>query len=81
MKLLLWAAIGLVVVMWLVRGKKGKPDAGISGAPKPDVQQEPEPMIQCAHCGVHLPASEAVSDPSGAAFCSDEHRLRHAGSR
>lgn len=32
-----------------------------------------EPMRQCAHCGVHLPASESVS-AGGLDYCSEAHR-------
>lgn len=37
-------------------------------------QDQPEQMVQCAHCGVHFPASEAVTDISGQIYCSEEHR-------
>ena len=33
-----------------------------------------ETMVQCAHCGIHFPASEAVTHASGALYCSEEHR-------
>lgn len=32
----------------------------------------PDAMVACRHCGVHLPASEAISDPKGH-YCSVEH--------
>jgi len=31
-------------------------------------------MVQCCHCGVHLPRSDAVEDSRGA-FCTEAHRL------
>ena len=31
-----------------------------------------EPMRQCAHCGVHLPASDALSS-GGRDYCSEAH--------
>lgn len=34
---------------------------------------DPERIIACAHCGVHLPESEGVH-AGGRFFCSDEHR-------
>ena len=34
----------------------------------------PEAMLDCAHCGVHLPASEAVRDTGGRPYCCPEHR-------
>ena len=36
----------------------------------------PEPMLRCLHCGLYLPAREAVSDTSGRNFCSASHRDR-----
>ena len=32
------------------------------------------PMVSCAHCGLHLPASDAVQG-TGGLYCSMEHRL------
>lgn len=81
MKLLVWAVIGVVMVMWLMRSKQAKPTIRPPGAARVNDAQEAEKMVQCAHCGVHLPLSEAVSDASGVQFCSEEHRLQYAGSR
>ncbi len=74
MRVLFWVGILVVVVLWALRmGKaRAKPDAarhadGGAG----------EPMVQCAHCGLHLPASEALHNPAGLAFCCEEHRLLH----
>ncbi|MDT7929778.1 hypothetical protein [Tepidimonas sp.] len=30
-------------------------------------------MVRCRHCGVHLPASDAVRGALGP-YCGDEHR-------
>lgn len=87
MKLLLWSVIVLVIVAWLFRSKKNS--AGTNKARSDttakanDAKATPdgvEPMLPCAHCGVHVPASEAVISSSGVAFCSQEHRLGHANS-
>lgn len=76
MKFLLWLVIGALFVMWLVRGKKTPP----APPPRPaaDDRDSAESMLQCAHCGIHIPASEAVRDAAGTAFCSEAHRLQHA---
>ncbi|MDP5008347.1 MAG: PP0621 family protein [Glaciimonas sp.] len=37
-----------------------------------------EVMVACAHCGLHFPASEAVTDHAGAVFCGEEHLRLHA---
>jgi uncharacterized protein len=30
-------------------------------------------MVECAHCGLHLPRSEAI-EAAGQSYCSAEHR-------
>jgi uncharacterized protein len=78
MKLLLWLVLGLVV-FYILRNKKKKSS---SYKPRPDAASaasaNAETMLRCVECGIYLPASEALHDPTGAAFCSDEHRRRHA---
>ena len=78
MKALLWAAVGFLVVMWLLRGKTSIGADPTSRGPAGGTTQQSEPMIRCAYCGVHMPESEAITASTGAAFCSEEHRLRHA---
>ena len=34
----------------------------------------PEDMVTCAHCGLHLPASDAITSPNRQQYCSTEHR-------
>lgn len=52
-------------------------------SPEPPRSTGPQPMVECAHCGVHLPIQDAIetTTPSGALahFCSEDHR--RAGSR
>jgi uncharacterized protein len=66
-KLLLLLAILAFVVWLLVRQRKADTHGE---APKP---RPAEKMVTCAHCGVHLPESEAVSF-EGRHYCSAEHR-------
>lgn len=39
---------------------------------------EPQAMLRCAHCGLHLPASDALPGPDGKAYCSAAHRQADA---
>ncbi len=64
-KFLLFVAV-LAVVFWLVRAsnRRSKP---------PPAARGPEAMAQCAHCGVHFPGAESVTE-NGRDYCCDEHR-------
>nr|WP_290641543.1 PP0621 family protein [Aquabacterium sp.] len=64
-----------VVIIWLfyspaLRGKRQGPTPP---PPKPS-QDRAENMVQCAHCGVHLPEGEALKDGHGQPYCSTAHR-------
>jgi uncharacterized protein len=78
MKYLIWLLVALAAVVWLKRIR-----AGLSGSRSDvgnrSVHRESEAMQQCARCGVHIPASEAVIDATGTIFCCAEHRAQHAG--
>ncbi|WP_119352541.1 PP0621 family protein [Azohydromonas sediminis] len=66
-----FVVVALVVglVLWLMFGRRGRrvPPAA---TPK---RRGPEDMLTCAHCGVHLPRSEALV-AGGRAYCSAAHR-------
>lgn len=81
MKFLLWAAVAAIVVLWLTRSKKIASGSPVEAdAVSPPAGTVTEPMVQCAQCGIHLPASESVKSPSGKVFCSEDHRLRYDNS-
>lgn len=58
-------------VLWLMFGR-GRRDGSARKKPPPT---RPAVMVACAHCGVHLPHSEALADAAGRPYCSDAHRL------
>ena len=69
--LLLIAVVGIAI--WLfkskARGRVGeRPQQGKD-------TKDPQPMLACAHCGVHLPRVDAQMDGEGRAYCSEAHRL------
>ena len=37
-----------------------------------------ESIFACAHCGLHVPASDALVDPAGARYCCEAHRRLHS---
>ena len=44
----------------------------------PPAANLPESMAQCAHCGLHFPRDEAISE-AGQDYCCDAHRRLGAG--
>ncbi|MEO7030981.1 MAG: PP0621 family protein [Herbaspirillum sp.] len=74
MKFVLWLIIGVVAVSWLFRKKKSLPGRP---AQRRASDETAESMVECAHCGIHIPASEAVLDASSTPFCCDAHRLQY----
>lgn len=63
--------LAVVVLLWLVRGAVRR---RVSPPPqKPAEAATPQPMLTCAHCGLHLPRDEALPGRGGV-FCSDAHR-------
>jgi uncharacterized protein len=71
----------LVVVAgaWmLLRRRERPPPAAPAAPPKPPPSAGPtaQAMLACAHCGVHLPKTEAQFDALGRPFCSEAHRLQ-----
>ena len=63
--------IAVFALLWLLRGGRQRgprpPDV------KADPSQEPQPMLRCAQCGVHLPRDEALPGRGGV-FCDTAHR-------
>jgi uncharacterized protein len=69
-------AIGLWLVNKRLRGparREPRPTAPPGGPKLPDA------MLACAHCGLHLPATDALRD-GDKAYCSDAHRRLGPGS-
>lgn len=63
----------IVLVVWFF--KKDRPARKSGGsAPKRGRAALPQPMVRCAHCGVHLPAAEALPGVQGLHYCSEDHR-------
>lgn len=67
----------IVVVLWLFRSR---PRAARPTRPADQGGKAPQAMIECAHCGVHLPRAEAVAGAQGL-YCSEAHRLAHGEPR
>jgi uncharacterized protein len=80
MKFLFW-----FLIVWLVwRGWRNVRRLKARRAAAQEVQAsssvEPDWMVACAHCGLHVPRAEALVDEAGFAYCSEAHRqlgVRH----
>jgi uncharacterized protein len=63
----------VVVGLWMLLGRTTRrgADRDTKRAPPPVAAQT---MVACAHCGVHLPRSDAVAD-GALVYCSEAHRI------
>jgi uncharacterized protein len=61
--------LAVVAVWWLARGLRRK------DAAKDAPETAPEQMVNCSHCGLYLPQSEAIAE-GDKFFCCAEHRRR-----
>lgn len=74
--------LAVLLLVWLVlgsvrrRGERPRRTGPSAASPRP--APAVEGMVACAHCGVHLPASQALVTQD-LAYCSAAHR--DAGSR
>ena len=66
LRLLIWAAL-IAAGVWLWRKYK----AGMAESKKP-VDLGAQPMVRCAHCGVHLPRDRALSQRQEW-YCTQQH--------
>lgn len=69
--LVLLLVIAIVYAAW--RGQRRPPPR--QGPTKNTRIAPPQDMVGCAHCGVHLPRSEALWD-GGRSYCSRAHQER-----
>ncbi len=80
MRFLAWLVLAILVI-YVMRKKM---IAAMRPPPSPPAQAqrsvEGESMVSCAHCGIYIPASEALSGPHDQLYCSSEHRALHVSS-
>ena len=71
---LLVVGLGLWGLLTRLRGGRGD-DAGQNGKPGKGAATPATPlaMVECAHCGLHLPAADAVAEGSRL-YCGETHR-------
>ena len=74
--LLLLVVVGIGVWMLTTKSRlTGRHDKSKSTSDPSAAKTDPSPqaMVRCAHCGVHLPALDALTNGSDS-FCGEAHR-------
>ncbi|MFU1913116.1 PP0621 family protein [Bordetella avium] len=70
-KIIFWFfAILTILTVWRMINARTPRKPGTTR--QPPTAKAVEPMVSCAHCGLHLPRSEAVQ-AHGQSWCSQEH--------
>jgi uncharacterized protein len=73
-RLLMWLLLALAA-WWLLRPRrKGPPRPPERASGAPAAPAPVEAMVDCARCGLHLPASEALRDAQARPYCCSAHR-------
>ena len=79
MKYLLVIAIVLIAVwVWRNNRREDKLEQRDRQQPRTPLAQ-PQDMVRCPVCSVHLPRSDALPGPGGALYCCQDHRVRAGG--
>jgi uncharacterized protein len=73
-RLLLWIVLG-IAAWWMLRPRRRvePPAAATRDRPAPAPAAPAEAMVDCAACGLHFPASEAIRDGTRL-YCCSAHR-------
>jgi uncharacterized protein len=64
--------LAIALLLWMLFGRSRTRRSTRQDAPA-SAERAPEEMVACAHCGVHLPRSEALHS-GRLAYCSAAHR-------
>ena len=72
--------LALLAYLYVAWRKQRRTRQG-SGAPRstepqrrPETGTEPQEMVSCDRCGLHLPRNESLTDGRGGTFCCAQHR-------
>jgi uncharacterized protein len=81
MKYLLVLAV-IVIAIWHWRKKEELRERPQQQRRRPAALAPPTEMVRCAHCGLHLPATDAIrgsGSNGGRFYCSAAHRKAAEG--
>lgn len=71
--LIVLLVVAAAIWLWRRNRREEMEDARKQQPPPPPVGA-PQAMLRCAHCGLHLPAADAITGPDGEVYCSAAHR-------
>jgi uncharacterized protein len=71
--LVLLIVLAVAVGIWRSR----RPNASGTAKAAPRAHAQPQDMVACDHCGVHVPRAEALMLGQHA-YCCAEHRRQHS---
>lgn len=78
MKYLLVLVVVFIAVMIWRNNRRGLGNGAATRASRPATPCEPDSMVSCPVCAVHLPTAEAVQGRHGM-YCSAKHRQQAEG--
>lgn len=77
--LLVLIVVAVAVWLWRRNRREEMKDQAAARRPGPAAPPgAPQTMLRCAHCGLHLPAADALAGPGGRVYCSAAHRQADA---
>ncbi|MDI9854516.1 PP0621 family protein [Comamonas sp. 17RB] len=68
--LLVIAVVAVFYLYWKKQRQSLRPPA----PPSQPTLAPPQPMVACAHCGLHLPQRDALNDAQQQSYCCEAHR-------
>lgn len=72
--LLVLLVIVVAVGIWRNKRRDEVAERKTAGTRPAPALKQPQNMVACAHCGLHLPQADAVTDGENQYYCSAEHR-------
>ena len=72
--LLVLLVIVVAVGTWRNKRRAEVAERQAAGTRPAPALKQPQNMVACAHCGLHLPHADAVTDGENQYYCSAEHR-------
>lgn len=63
-----------VVAVFYLYWKKQRRSIQTPPPPPATTLAAPQPMVACTHCGLHLPAADALIDTRQQPYCCEAHR-------